>query len=94
MRARIGRPLIALVLGLGLALACVWLLSTASARAAPAGSIITVTTTDDELNGDDHCSLREAIQAANTDAAVSGCTGGSGRRHADECTHARHDRQL
>lgn len=38
---------------------------------------ITVDTTDDELNGDTDCSLREAIQAANTNAAVSGCDAGS-----------------
>ncbi len=34
---------------------------------------ITVTTTDDELNADGDCSLREAIQAANTDTAVDDC---------------------
>ena len=39
---------------------------------------ITVTTTDDELNADGDCSLREAIQAANTDTAVDACTAGSG----------------
>ncbi len=39
---------------------------------------ITVTTTDDELNADGDCSLREAIQAANTDAAVDACAAGSG----------------
>jgi len=39
---------------------------------------ITVNTTDDELNDDGDCSLREAIQAANTDSAVDGCTAGSG----------------
>ncbi len=39
---------------------------------------ISVTTTDDELNSDGDCSLREAIQAANTDAAVDACTAGSG----------------
>jgi CSLREA domain-containing protein len=39
---------------------------------------ITVTTTDDELNTDGDCSLREAIQAANTDAAVDACIAGSG----------------
>lgn len=45
-----------------------------SARAAT----IAVGTTVDELDGDTDCSLREAIQAANTDAAVSGCAAGSG----------------
>ena len=39
---------------------------------------ITVNTTNDELNVDGDCSLREAIQAANTDAAVDACTAGSG----------------
>ena len=39
---------------------------------------ITVDTPDDELNSDGDCSLREAIQAANTDAVVDACTAGSG----------------
>jgi CSLREA domain-containing protein len=39
---------------------------------------IVVDTTDDELNADGDCSLREAIQAANTDQAVDGCSAGSG----------------
>ena len=39
---------------------------------------IAVDTTNDELNGDGACSLREALQAANTDGAVSGCAAGSG----------------
>jgi CSLREA domain-containing protein len=43
-----------------------------------ADSTITVNTTDDELNTDGDCSLREAIQAANTNAAVDACTAGSG----------------
>jgi CSLREA domain-containing protein len=43
------------------------------------GSIIIVNTTDDELNADGDCSLREAIRAANTDSMVDTCTGGSGR---------------
>lgn len=42
------------------------------------GTTITVNTTDDELNGDDDCSLREAIRAANTDSVVSGNSAGSG----------------
>ncbi len=41
-------------------------------------AIITVTTTVDELNSDGDCSLREAIQAANTDSAVDACPAGSG----------------
>lgn len=39
---------------------------------------IQVDDTADELNSDGSCSLREAIQAANTDAAVDGCAAGSG----------------
>ncbi|MCP4543981.1 MAG: tandem-95 repeat protein [Chloroflexi bacterium] len=35
-------------------------------------------TTDDELNSDGDCSLREAIQAANTDSAVDACAAGDG----------------
>jgi CSLREA domain-containing protein len=40
--------------------------------------MITVNTIVDELNSDADCSLREAVQAANTDAAVSGCPAGDG----------------
>jgi CSLREA domain-containing protein len=39
---------------------------------------IDVTTTDDELNNDGDCSLREAIQTANTNAPVDACTTGAG----------------
>ncbi|MFQ5768489.1 MAG: choice-of-anchor Q domain-containing protein, partial [Acidobacteriota bacterium] len=39
---------------------------------------ITVNTATDELNADGDCSLREAIQAANTDAAADACAAGSG----------------
>ncbi len=39
---------------------------------------ITVTTTDDELNSDGDCSLREAVVAANTDTPVDACPAGSG----------------
>lgn len=39
---------------------------------------IVVNTTDDELNSDGDCSLREAIQSANTDTAVDACTAGNG----------------
>ena len=39
---------------------------------------ITVNTTDDELNEDGDCSLREAIQAANTDGAADACASGLG----------------
>jgi|GEM_PF-2415435 len=39
---------------------------------------ITVNTFDDELNNDGDCSLREAIEAANSDTAVDGCPAGNG----------------
>lgn len=49
-----------------------------SPRQAGPGAFITVTTTDDELNDDHDCALREAIIAANTDAAVDNCPAGQG----------------
>jgi len=55
----------ALVLCIGLA---------ATAR----GTTITVNSTDDSLAVDGNCTLREAIIAANTDAAVDACPAGSG----------------
>jgi CSLREA domain-containing protein len=42
-----------------------------------AGVNILVSTIQDELNQDGDCSLREAIQAANTDSAVDACPAGS-----------------
>jgi len=48
------------------------------APAAGYAAEIAVTTTADELNADGDCSLREAIQAANTDTAVDACPAGSG----------------
>lgn len=45
---------------------------------ANAASTITVTTTADEFGSGSGCSLREAIHAANTDAAFGGCPAGSG----------------
>ncbi len=52
-------------------------LDIADSRPASAATIA-VTTTADELNSDGDCSLREAIQAANTDAIVDACPAGSG----------------
>ncbi|MFQ5342076.1 MAG: CSLREA domain-containing protein, partial [Anaerolineae bacterium] len=49
-----------------------------SSEAAVGGATIAVNTTADELNADGDCSLREAIQAANTNSAVDACTAGSG----------------
>lgn len=39
---------------------------------------LTVTTTNDTIAADGQCSLREAITAANLDAAFNGCAAGSG----------------
>ena len=52
-----------------------WLILLVSAGAL---STITVTTTSDVIASDGLCSLREAVIAANTDAAFSDCPGGSG----------------
>ena len=54
------------------------LLTAALLPAAAHGATITVTTEDDLLAAGGPCSLREAIQAANTDAVSGGCTAGSG----------------
>jgi CSLREA domain-containing protein len=61
---------------LAIALAALALLAVGSSPALGAG--ITVNTTDDELNDDGDCSLREAISSANLDSAVDACTAGSG----------------
>ena len=44
---------------------------------APANAIV-ITTLLDTLEEDEECSLREAIQSANTDTAVGGCVAGAG----------------
>ncbi len=41
------------------------------------GALLTVTTLEDELNNDGDCSLREAVTAANTNAAVDLCGAGN-----------------
>lgn len=46
-------------------------------RPARAGASINVTGTTDELSINGTCSLREAIQAANSDTAIDACTAGS-----------------
>ena len=53
------------------------LFSTLIAAAPAIAATITVTTLADELNADGDCSLREAVQAANTNAAVDACTAGA-----------------
>lgn len=45
---------------------------------AASAATITVNTADDEINVDGDCSLREAVQAAETDTAVDACAAGSG----------------
>lgn len=65
--------LFSLTLGLGLVLA-LYLIGTTAAYA----NTITVTTTADTDTADGECSLREAIVAANNDAAYNGCSLGSG----------------
>lgn len=53
--------------------------SAITARAAvTGGNVITVTTTTDEMNSDEDCSLREAIEAAAIDGAVDECPAGNG----------------
>jgi CSLREA domain-containing protein len=53
--------------------------ATAETAAAAPGAVIAVTTQGDEFGGPGlGCSLREAIQAANTDSSFGGCAAGSG----------------
>ncbi len=63
------RLLLAALIGLGLVL---------STPPVAWAATITVTTTDDELNSDGDCSLREAIAAANGDVATDACPAGNG----------------
>ena len=67
-----------LTFGLGLTLAVLWLLGGASLPTVHAADINTIDTTNDDLTANGNCTLREAIQAANTDAAVDNCSAGSG----------------
>ena len=69
-RLRQGRILLAIMLLAGL-------LTATPPRAAHAATI-TVNTTADENGAGANCSLREAITAANTNAAFGGCAAGSG----------------
>lgn len=70
----------AVIFGFSLTLILLWSLSHVPTVYA---SGITVNTSDDELNSDGDCSLREAIRAANLDTAVDACSPGS---DADEIT--------
>ena len=64
--------LLPLILILGL------ILGLSAASGARAATNIVVNTTADVVDSSGDCSLREAIQAANTDSAVDGCDAGSG----------------
>ncbi len=61
-----------------LAILGVFMGNTAQPVGVQPAAIITVNTYADELNEDGDCSVREAIQAANTDTAVDGCPAGVG----------------
>ena len=52
----------------------------AQGAAAVPGITITVDTEEDESRTDGDCSLREAVEAADTNAAVDGCAAGSARK--------------
>lgn len=54
------------------------LVSPAVPARATSDAVINVNTLADELNTDGDCSLREAIQAANTNSAVDACPAGAG----------------
>lgn len=59
------------------------LIAAALAAGAAEAATITVDTKSDTLAASD-CSLRSAVRAANTNAAVGGCTGGETSPAADE----------
>ena len=69
------RPLLRIVFATCSAFAVVGLLTLISPAGVQAADI-TVTTTLDSLDVDGECSLREAVIAANTNAAVDGCVAG------------------
>jgi CSLREA domain-containing protein len=77
------QPLLPLVISVLIAGAGVWgptLSARAAVPGAPArpGATIVVDTSADETTNDGNCSLREAIQAANTDQQVDSCAAGQG----------------
>ena len=73
-----------LLLAASLITTTVFLAQTQSTYAAA----ITVNTTEDELNADGDCSLREAIEAANTDSTVDACP--AGQFASSRCKNTRH----
>ncbi|MGB9673208.1 MAG: choice-of-anchor Q domain-containing protein [Anaerolineales bacterium] len=72
------KTLIRLILLASLAVGVTGLIHPSLPVRADTGATIQVNTTDDELNNDSDCSLREAIRAANLNVAVDACTAGSG----------------
>jgi len=64
-----------LLLTAALVLGSTW---TAWSPSVASGTVISVNTTDDEINRDGDCSLREAVIAANDDDAVDACPTGNG----------------
>jgi CSLREA domain-containing protein len=56
--------------------AALWTLLLLGLPAHAVAAEITTDVTTDELNGDGDCSLREAVQSANTNSPVSGCISG------------------
>jgi CSLREA domain-containing protein len=70
------RKMTATGLLISVALCVVVILAIPFEGAFSAGNIM-VTTADDEINSDGDCSLREAVQAANTNASVDACSPGS-----------------
>lgn len=71
-------PIRGRALRLPLAAVALGLMLTSVPTTSLAATTIAVSTTDDELNADGDCSLREAIRAANLDTAVDRCPAGSG----------------
>jgi CSLREA domain-containing protein len=68
-----------LIFGLALTVGLLaWLNPTRVARANANSAVINVDTPDDELNSDGDCSLREAVESANTNTSVDQCESGAG----------------
>ena len=67
----------ALIFNMLVVMAAIFAGLTETAVGEPADTI-TVNTIEDELNNDGDCSLREAVQAANSESAVDACPAGSG----------------
>ena len=75
---RIASVVLSSLLGMVMAIVVLTGLETLTRQPVVSAASITVNTVTDELNTDGDCSLREALQAANTDTAVDACLAGSG----------------